>query len=83
MPRKRQPSPSEVTDAHWEIVEPVMPVDDLLGRLRDIVTAMVDVRRIGCPWRSLPTTCAMSSAKRSCLFSEVPVSSTGRTSTSM
>jgi putative transposase len=56
---KRQPYPSDVTDAQWAILEPLLPVPDPEGRpveieRREIVNAIFYVLRSGCPWRYLP-----------------------------
>jgi putative transposase len=55
----RQPYPSDVTDAQWAILEPLLPVPDPEGRpleieRREIVNAIFYVLRSGCPWRYLP-----------------------------
>jgi putative transposase len=56
---ERQPYPSDVTDAQWAILEPLLPVPDPAGRpleieRREIVNAIFYVLRSGCPWRYLP-----------------------------
>jgi putative transposase len=56
---KRQNYPSDVTDAQWANLEPLMPVPDPEGRpleieRREIVNAIFYVLRTGCPWRYLP-----------------------------
>ena len=55
----RHSYPSDVTDAQWAILEPLMPVPDAEGRpleseRREIVNAIFSVLRSGCPWRYLP-----------------------------
>lgn len=55
----RKPYPSDLTDAEWEKVAPLMPAPKLRGRprttdLRDVVNAMLYVVRTGCAWRMLP-----------------------------
>jgi putative transposase len=55
---RTQSYPSDVTDAQWEIVEPLIPVYPG-GRprktdLRDVVDAVLYVLRTGCQWRYLP-----------------------------
>jgi transposase len=50
--------PSDVTDAQWTLIEPLIPVY-LGGRprttdLRDVVDAVFYVLRTGCQWRFLP-----------------------------
>jgi putative transposase len=56
---ERQLYPSDVTDAQWAILAPLMPVPDPEGRpleieRREIVNAIFYVLRTGCPWRYLP-----------------------------
>jgi putative transposase len=56
---KRRPYPSDVTDAQWAILEPLLPAPDPEGRpleieRREIVNAIFYVLRSGCPWRYLP-----------------------------
>jgi transposase len=51
--------PSDLTDAQWEIIEPMLPLPKWLGRpfkhdRRDIVDAILYVVRTGCAWRYLP-----------------------------
>jgi transposase len=51
--------PSDLTDAQWEIVEPMLPLPKWLGRpfkhdRRDILDAILYVVRTGCAWRYLP-----------------------------
>src|SRR5512146_3265470 len=55
----RKPYPSDVTDAQWAILEPMLPQADPEGRpleieRREIVNAIFYVLRSGCPWRYLP-----------------------------
>jgi transposase len=52
------PYPSDLTDAQWNVLEPLMPIV-ALGRprthaLRTIVNAVFYVLRGGIAWRSLP-----------------------------
>jgi putative transposase len=54
----RNPYPSELTDAQWEIVRPLIPVYKV-GRLRkvdlrEVVDAILYVNRPGCRWDMLP-----------------------------
>ncbi len=59
---RRRASPSDVTDAQWTILEPVIPPAKEGGRprtteMREIVNAIVSVNRTGCQWRALPHEC--------------------------
>ena len=58
MARERR-YPSDLTDAQWEIIEPMLPLPKWMGRpfkhdRRDIVDAILYVVRTGCAWRYLP-----------------------------
>jgi transposase len=58
MERQRR-YPSDLTDAQWEIVEPMLPLIKSPGRIpkhprRQIVDAILYVVRSGCSWRQLP-----------------------------
>ena len=58
MERQRR-YPSDLTDAQWEIVEPMLPLTKSPGRIpkhprRAIVDAILYVTRSGCSWRQLP-----------------------------
>src|SRR3954471_4376105 len=58
MERQRR-YPSDLTDAQWEIVEPMLPLIKSPGRVpkhprRAIVDAILYVVRSGCSWRQLP-----------------------------
>jgi transposase len=51
--------PSDLTDAQWELVEPMLPLIKEPGRVpkhprRDTVDAILFVVRTGCSWRQLP-----------------------------
>ena len=55
----RKPYPSDMTDAQWEILKPLLPPASNLGRprktdLRDILDAILYRNRNGCTWRALP-----------------------------
>lgn len=55
----RRASPSDLTDAQWEVLEPLIPQPSLQGRRpfvsrREVVNAILYVLRSGCPWRMLP-----------------------------
>lgn len=58
MERERR-YPSDLTDAQWEIVEPMLPLIKEPGRIpkhprRSIMDAILYVVRSGCSWRQLP-----------------------------
>ena len=50
--------PSDVTDAEWAIIEPLLPVakvgHPLMHDRRVLLNAVLYVLRTGCPWRYLP-----------------------------
>lgn len=51
--------PSDLTDAQWELIAPLLPPPSALGRRekhprREIVDAILYVLRTGCAWRYLP-----------------------------
>lgn len=51
--------PSDLTDAQWEIIEPMLPLPKWLGRdekhpRRAIIDGILYVVRTGCSWRQLP-----------------------------
>jgi len=51
--------PSDVTDAEWDVIAPLLPEARFGGRprtavLRQIVNAIFYVSRSGCAWRMLP-----------------------------
>jgi putative transposase len=55
----RKAYPSDLSDAQWEILEPLLPPPDPEGRplvyaRREIVNALLYVLRTGCAWRQLP-----------------------------
>ena len=55
----RRPYPSDMTDAQWSYLEPLLPAVRPGGRprahpLREIVDAIRYVLRTGCQWRALP-----------------------------
>ena len=54
-----QPYPSDLTDAQWAILEPLLPKAKPLGRprknpLRRVIDAISYRNRNGCTWRALP-----------------------------
>jgi len=56
---RTKPYPSDLTDAQWEILKPLLPPASKLGRprkieVRDIVDATLYRNRNGCTWRALP-----------------------------
>jgi putative transposase len=56
---KRQPYPSDLTDAEWAILDPLIPAVKSGGRpaehdRREIVNGILYVLRTGCQWRALP-----------------------------
>lgn len=58
MPRERR-YPSDLTDAQWALIEPLLPGPNSGGRpekhpRRDIVDAILYVVLTGCAWRQLP-----------------------------
>ena len=57
--RSRKAYPSDLTDAEWEILEPVIPAISpeaviVVHERREIVNGILYVLRSGCPWRLLP-----------------------------
>ncbi|MEV4830701.1 IS5 family transposase [Micromonospora sp. NPDC049257] len=55
----RRGYPSDLTDAQWTLIEPLLPEPNTDGRRekhprREIVNAILYVVRSGCPWRYLP-----------------------------
>jgi transposase len=56
---ERRNYPSDVTDAQWAILEPLIPAAKPGGRpqeiaRREIVNGIFYVLRSGCPWRMIP-----------------------------
>jgi len=50
---------SDVKDAEWALIEPMLPPKKVLGRprtteLREVINALLYVLRCSCPWRLLP-----------------------------
>src|SRR5262249_31662320 len=57
-PPMRKPYPSDLTDAQWEIIEPLIP-SSKVGRprihgAREILNAIFYLNRSGCQWDMLP-----------------------------
>jgi putative transposase len=55
----RKPYPSDLTDAQWQLVQPLLPAGKPGGRprktdLREVVNATFYLNREGCTWRALP-----------------------------
>jgi transposase len=51
---------SDLTDAEWAIIAPLLPAPRRTGRprrwpMRELVNAIFYVLRSGCPWRMVPT----------------------------
>ena len=50
--------PTDLTDAQWKLVEPMLPLPKLRGRprtdLRRVSNALLYVAKAGCPWSMLP-----------------------------
>jgi len=56
---ERKAYPSDLTDAEWEILEPLIPAISPLAvnvvyTRREIVNGILYVLRSGCPWRTVP-----------------------------
>lgn len=56
---KRKPYPSDLTDAQWALIEPLIPPAVPGGRprevdMREVVSALFYRTREGCTWRALP-----------------------------
>src|SRR5438105_5257561 len=59
MDQRRKSYPSDVTDAEWAILEPLLYPERATGRpptvdRRDVLDAIYYVLRTGCQWRYLP-----------------------------
>ena len=57
--REHQRYGSDLTDAEWAIIAPLLPPAGKTGRprrwpMRDIINAILYVLRSGCPWRMVP-----------------------------
>jgi transposase len=55
----RKAYPSDVNDAEWGIIKPLLPSSKAMGRpreveLREIINGIFYVLREGCTWRALP-----------------------------
>ena len=60
MSRKgRKPYPTDLTDAQWDVLKPLLPPDSARGHprtvdLREVINGILYVLRGGVPWRMLP-----------------------------
>jgi len=57
--QKEQLYPTDLTDAQWEVLEPLIPPAKPGGRprrvaMRQVVNAVIYIDRAGCQWRMLP-----------------------------
>lgn len=55
----RKPYPSDLTDAQWELIEPLLPPAKSGGRpratdMREVINAILYQARSGCQWNMLP-----------------------------
>src|ERR671933_2473579 len=57
----RRAYPSDLTDAQWAVLEPLLRERDIGGPgrpatvdLREVVNALLYIKQTGCPWRYLP-----------------------------
>ena len=55
----RSPYPSDLSDAEWEVIEPLLPNPKGFGHprtvnLREILNGVFYVQRTGCQWEMLP-----------------------------
>ena len=60
-PSRRAAYPSDLTDAQWSLLEPLLRDPDSGGpgrpatvALREVVNALLYLKQTGCPWRYLP-----------------------------
>ena len=56
---ERKPYPTDLTDEHWQLIEPLLPPAKPGGRprktdLREVLNALFYLNRVGCQWRMLP-----------------------------
>ena len=55
---KRKPYPSDLTDAQWEFIKPLLPPDANTGRPRnddrEVINGILYVMTTGCGWEYLP-----------------------------
>jgi putative transposase len=55
----RKPYPSDLTDAEWAIIEPMLPPPVPAGaprkaKFREVINAIYYILTTGCPWKALP-----------------------------
>jgi len=54
----RKPYPSDLTDARWAIIEPLIPVHGTgrprINDIREVLNAIFYLNRSGCQWDMLP-----------------------------
>lgn len=55
----RQSYPSDLSDAEWQLIEPLLPAPSAIGHprdvaLREVVDAIFYIQREGCTRRALP-----------------------------
>ena len=56
---ERRSYSTDLTDAEWQILEPLLPIEKAGGRhrlyqMREIINALRYLLRSGCTWRSIP-----------------------------
>jgi putative transposase len=56
---QRQPYPSDLSDAEWEVLKPLLPLPKGFGHpvevdFREILNGIFYVQRTGCQWEMLP-----------------------------
>jgi putative transposase len=54
----RKPYPSDLTDAQWATIEPLIPVNRMgrprTSEMREVINALLYLKRSGCQWEMLP-----------------------------
>lgn len=55
----RKPYPTDLTDAQWQLIQPLIPPEKPGGRSRtiesrEIINAIIYILKSGCDWRMLP-----------------------------
>jgi transposase len=56
---ERTPYPSDLTDAQWKLIEPMIPPERWGGRtrqvdMREVLNGILYLNRTGCQWRAIP-----------------------------